>query len=663
MSGPVSPPLATTESGTTVRVQPTNTLEFNGADFAVTQSGSKASISIDSTGTGAALTDTHIGFGDSSNLLTGSANFTFVDESGGSGPTVTLTGDKPILIMQDDTGATDFFSEFTQSGASLELRSKDSTGATVEIFRTRADSITFNDDGVDMDFTIKGDSNSNLFTVDAGQDNIGIGASPANDTNILQAFGDAKLDRNSATSNLTRKFTIEGARFDSGADFAQVIFQNYDGAEYEAAEIAARNDPDGVKDGTLVFRAADNDTMADIMIVQGTGANVGIGTTPASGVKLHVRDDESDTDNVVIRIQDGSVDTVGDQVAIEGYWSSAQAGVIFFQLRDVSTAASAIVMKATNDAGSLTEFVRMDGDAKAITFNEQSEDVDFRVETNNDDSILRIVGSTDNVGISTIPDSDALLHIHDDDGSFAATVRIESVDDDAAVGPVVELFKNSASPDTGDDIGQILFTANDSAGAKQNYFQIKAEIRDKTSGSDDGELVFIGPSNSTDVEFMRMSKTVGVVVNEGSTSIVDFRIESSNNIDMFKLDSGLDRVAVGAAPSSTGAQFQVDDDASFKSEIINENSTTILTASQVKNSKIISNPSGSDATITLPAGEAGMRVTVGNVSSSNTVTVAFNASDSSIEGASGTFPRAMTAAQLETWLCYKDNNGVLENFI
>ena len=77
MSGPVSPPLATTESGTTVRVQPTNTLEFNGADFTVTQSGSKASIAIDSTGTGAALTATQVGFGDSSNLLTGDATFTF----------------------------------------------------------------------------------------------------------------------------------------------------------------------------------------------------------------------------------------------------------------------------------------------------------------------------------------------------------------------------------------------------------------------------------------------------------------------------------------------------------------------------------------------------------------------------------------------------------
>ena len=55
---PVSPPLATTESGTATLVRPTNTLEFNGADFTVTGSGDKATISIDSTGTGAALTAT-----------------------------------------------------------------------------------------------------------------------------------------------------------------------------------------------------------------------------------------------------------------------------------------------------------------------------------------------------------------------------------------------------------------------------------------------------------------------------------------------------------------------------------------------------------------------------------------------------------------------------
>ena len=140
---PVSPPLTTTESGTATSVRPTNTLEFNGADFTVTGSGDKATISIDSTGTGAALTDTHIGFGNASNLLTGSANFTFTDETGGSGPTVLLTGDKPIFKMQDDPDPTDYRTEFHQSGASLFTFAKNSAGGSVERCRRDASYFAF----------------------------------------------------------------------------------------------------------------------------------------------------------------------------------------------------------------------------------------------------------------------------------------------------------------------------------------------------------------------------------------------------------------------------------------------------------------------------------------------------------------------------------------
>ena len=111
MSGPVSPPLATTESGTTVRVQPTNTLEFNGADFTVTQSGSKASIAIDSTGTGAALTATQVGFGDSSNLLTGSTSLTFDDTN----KKLTITGDA------DDDSVLEIIGSDSAAGAGPRL--------------------------------------------------------------------------------------------------------------------------------------------------------------------------------------------------------------------------------------------------------------------------------------------------------------------------------------------------------------------------------------------------------------------------------------------------------------------------------------------------------------------------------------------------------------
>ena len=70
---PVSPPLTVKESDGSVSVRPTNVLSFNAGDFTVSGSGDTATISIDSTGTGAALTDTYVGFGDASNLMTGRA--------------------------------------------------------------------------------------------------------------------------------------------------------------------------------------------------------------------------------------------------------------------------------------------------------------------------------------------------------------------------------------------------------------------------------------------------------------------------------------------------------------------------------------------------------------------------------------------------------------
>jgi hypothetical protein len=324
VSGPVRPPLTVEESDGSVVVRPANDIKFNAADFTVAKSGQTATISIDSTGTGAALTDTHIGFGNASNLLTGSADFTFTADTGSAGPIVLLTGNKPIWRLQDDTDATDYKSSWEQSGNSLYLYNGDSAGNNYEIHRISPAYIHWNRGNADFDFYFDTSSTEKFFTIDSGNDTVGIGGAPG------------------------------------------------------------------------------------------------------SGTRLHVQGD----------------------------------------------------------------------------------------------------------------------------GSKTSTVRIQTDDDDAAVGPVVELFKNSASPDTGDDIGQILFTANDSAGAKQKYFQIKGEIRDKTSGSDDGELIFIGPSNSTDIEFVRMSKTVGVVVNEGGGGIVDFRVEGTTNDNLIRTYAGQDNVGIGTAPPS-----------------------------------------------------------------------------------------------------------------
>jgi microcystin-dependent protein len=77
-------------------------------------------------------------------------------------------------------------------------------------------------------------------------------------------------------------------------------------------------------------------------------------------------------------------------------------------------------------------------------------------------------------------------------GSSAGFVGFQAVSTqaDAAAGPIIELYRNSATPATSDILGQILFNGEDSAGNKQEYAAIEAVITDPTSTSEDATLNF-----------------------------------------------------------------------------------------------------------------------------------------------------------------------------
>jgi len=81
MSSPSSPPLTVEESDGTNSNRPVTDLKFNAADFTISESGRSSTVSLSGSGSGASLTSTQIGFGDVSNLLSGSANFVFTQGS------------------------------------------------------------------------------------------------------------------------------------------------------------------------------------------------------------------------------------------------------------------------------------------------------------------------------------------------------------------------------------------------------------------------------------------------------------------------------------------------------------------------------------------------------------------------------------------------------
>jgi len=460
MSGPVSPPLTVKEADGTPTGRPINTIVVSNGDLSIT--GSTATI--DTTGGGggsASLTQSQIGFGSATDTLTGSANFTFVDESGSVGPTVTLTGDKPILIMQDDTSATDFFSEFTQSGASLELRSKSSAGASVEIFRTRSASITFNDDAADMDTIVKGDSAAALLYVDASQDNIGINCEPSSTVEALHVTGSGTGDlvllestdaaasaaprltmyRNSATpanNDFTGRLNFRGEKADgSELDYGVIINRITDATngngrlQFLAANGTATNVDNSqliINGGSVIINEAGNDvdfrvesdTRGNAFKVAGDTGFVGINES-APEVPLEITDDGTNT--TLLQLQ--STDTDGNVGPTMNFWRNSASpangdnlGQIQFLGEDASGNRQqfgnfymdADVVTAGAESGSFRFNLFQDGSSKEafrirgseVVVNDASNDIDFRVESNANAYAFQVDAGESGIGVNAI---------------------------------------------------------------------------------------------------------------------------------------------------------------------------------------------------------------------------------------------------------------------
>jgi parallel beta-helix repeat protein len=76
---------------------------------------------------------------------------------------------------------------------------------------------------------------------------------------------------------------------------------------------------------------------------------------------------------------------------------------------------------------------------------------------------------------------------------------------DATAGPIVDFFRNSASPAANDLMGRVLFRGRDSAGNSQDYSAIQSIIDSATSGSETGSIVFATTTGGTLTNQARVS--------------------------------------------------------------------------------------------------------------------------------------------------------------
>ena len=137
----------------------------------------------------------------------------------------------------------------------------------------------------------------------------------------------------------------------------------------------------------------------------------------------------------------------------------------------------------------------------------------------------------------------------------ADNLTLISTDADDAIGPNLRLYRNSGSPADADNLGTIDFEGRNDNSQDVVYAQFLTQADDVSDGNEDGIISLKAMTNGTSRELLRLSGNGGAVFNELSQDI-DFRVESNNNINMFKVDAGDDRTHHGGT-SHTGSTLGV----------------------------------------------------------------------------------------------------------
>ena len=128
------------------------------------------------------------------------------------------------------------------------------------------------------------------------------------------------------------------------------------------------------------------------------------------------------------------------------------------------------------------------------------------------------------------------------DGNFA-NVTLTSTDAGATASPLLDLYRDSATPAASDTLGEIEFNGEDSAGNKQTYGVIHASILSPTSTAEQGQLHFETATAGALTEKMIIG-TTNLVINEIG-AVFNVRIEGDTDANLFYTDATNSRIGVG----------------------------------------------------------------------------------------------------------------------
>ena len=183
--------------------------------------------------------------------------------------------------------------------------------------------------------------------------------------------------------------------------------------------------------------------------------------------------------------------------------------------------------------------------ASEVVINEDSVDVDFRVESDGNTNMLLVDAGNNHVNIGTSTDRGGVLNVESTDTND--TLVLTSTDSGSDNGPILKLERISSSPADSDVLGKIKFHGQNDAGESVEYGNIDFRVSSSSGVADGAEtsrMIFRTMLNGS------LNSRIDIqgdetVFNEGSQD-VNFRIESDNNANIFFIDAGNDSVRIGS---------------------------------------------------------------------------------------------------------------------
>ena len=220
--------------------------------------------------------------------------------------------------------------------------------------------------------------------------------------------------------------------------------------------------------------------------------------------------------------------------------------------------------------------------ASEVVINEESVDVDFRVESDGNTHMLLVDAGNNHVNIGTSTDRGGVLNVESTDTND--TLVLTSTDSGSDEGPILKLDRISSSPADSDVLGKIKFNGQNDAGESVEYGNIDMRLSSSSGVADGAEtsrMIFrtmLNGSLNSRIDI----QSDETCFNEGSQD-VNFRIESNAVANIFNVDAGNDSVRIGNnnIPETATTRVVINGNSTNRALDI-DRSTTTTTADTVR---------------------------------------------------------------------------------